>query len=117
MRRIRKEPDPVGFIQLLFFDEATGEVVTLGGAGFISTEEDEAAWNNIKAFDGKSSFQADRLDAKRDIYDERCVSAQSCETLTGKPIATLIAQGRAALGAELRSYQRAAMQLVVDNAK
>jgi len=117
MRRIKKQPEPAGFIQLVFFDDATGEVVTLGGAGCLSVEEDAAAWSNVKAFDGESSFQADRLDANRDIYDERRVSAQTCEALTGKPIATLIAEGRAALAAELQGYQRTAMRLVVDNAK
>lgn len=116
-QRKKNALDPVGFIQLVFFDDATGEVVTVGGAAFFSVEEDKAAWNNIKAFDGESSFQADRLDSRRDIYDERRVSAQTCEALTGKPIATLIAQGRAALAAELRGYQGTAVRLVVDNAK
>lgn len=115
--RVKKQPKLVGFIQLVFFDDATGEVVTLGSAGFLSVEEDAAAWSNVKAFDGESSFQVDRLDANRDIYDERRVSAQTCEALTGKPIATLIAEGRAALAAEMRGYQRTAMRLVVDSAR
>lgn len=117
VRRSKKEPEPVGFIQVVFFDEATGEVVTLGGAGFVSIEEGTAAWSNIKGLEGESNFQADRLNARRDIYDQRCVSAQTCEALTGKPIATLIAEGRAALAAELRSYQRTALRLVVNKSK
>jgi len=32
------------------------------------------------------------------------VSAETCELLTGKPIRTLISEGRAALAAELASY-------------
>ena len=93
-----------GHIQLVFFDDTTGETVTLGGAGFLTKAEDDAAWANVAAFAGESSFMADRLDANRDIVDEKAVSAETCELLTGKPIQTLIAEGRAALAAELASY-------------
>jgi hypothetical protein len=64
--------------------------VVRGGAGFISAEEDEAAWNNVKAFDSGSNFQADRLDAERDMYEERRVSAQTCEAVTGAKAAVEI---------------------------
>lgn len=93
-----------GYIQLVFFDDTTGEAVTLGGAGFLTKDEDDAAWANVSTFAGESSFMADRLDANRDIVDEKAVSAETCELLTGKPIQTLIAEGRAALAAELASY-------------
>lgn len=98
----------VGYIQLVFFDDTTNEIVTLGGAGFITKEEDDAAWTNIPAFSGESSFMADRMDANRDIVDDKSVSAETCEILTGKPITQLIAEGRTKLAAELAEYRKAA---------
>ncbi|WAH66876.1 hypothetical protein [Xanthomonas hortorum] len=89
------------YIQLVFFDDITGEVVNLGGAGFITEEEGEAAWANIPVFSGQSSFMADRMDADGDIVDDKVVSAETCERLIGKPIAQLIREGRAKLSAEL----------------
>ncbi len=84
-----------GHIQLVFFDDATDETVTLGGAGFLTKEEDDAAWANIPIFSGESRFMADRMDADLSIVDNKIVSAETCERLTGKPIAQLIADGRA----------------------
>lgn len=97
-----------GYIQLTFFDDTTGEAVVIGGAGFLTCAEDVAAWANVAAFDGSSSFQADRLDAQGDIVDDKTVSSETCERLMGRPIAALIADGRAKLVAELASYERAA---------
>lgn len=91
----------VGFIQLTFFDDITGEAVTLGGAGFVNKKEDDTAWANVPAFPGQSRFMADRLDANRDIVDDKPISAETCERLMGKPIAQLIAEGRTKLTAEL----------------
>ncbi|MEY2117320.1 hypothetical protein [Rhodanobacter sp. FW106-PBR-R2A-1-13] len=87
----------VGYIRLVFFDDAANEAVTLGGAGFVTLAEDGAAWENVRPFAGATSFQADRLNAERDIIDERAVSAETCEQLMGRPIATLIREGRARL--------------------
>jgi len=97
-----------GYIQLVFFDDTTNETVTLGGAGFVTKEEDDAAWANVPAFEGESSFMADRMDANRDIVDDKPVSAETCERLTGKPIAQLIADGRAKLTADLAELRREA---------
>lgn len=102
------EEQCVGFISLVFFDDTTGEVVTIGGAGFVTEAEFEAAWENVPRFGGKSNFQADRLDAARDIVDEKPVDVVTCETLTGKSITTLIAEGRAKLAEELAAYRKAA---------
>lgn len=82
-----------GYIQLVFFDDTTGETVKLGGAGFLTKADDDAAWANVPTFAGESSFMADRLDANHDIVDDKAVSAETCERLTGKPIQTLIAEG------------------------
>ena len=95
-----------GSIQLVFFDDTTGEVVTIGGAGFLTEEEHAAAWDNIPVFEGESSFMADRVDASGDIVADKVVSAETCEVLMMNPIANLIAEGRAKLQAELASYQR-----------
>lgn len=91
----------VGYIQLVFFDDATNEVITLGGAGFVSKNEDANAWAAIPEFVGESSFMADRMNATRDITEDRRVSAETCEALLGKPIAELIAAGRKTLAEEL----------------
>ena len=102
------QPPCVGFVQLTFFDDTTGEAVPIGGAGFLSRAEEDAAWSAIEVFDGQSSFQADRMDAVGDIVDDKTISAETCERLMGRPIAELIAEGRANLATELASYQRAA---------
>ena len=94
-----------GYIGLVFFDDTTNEAVNIGGAGFLSKEECDAAWANVAEFDGESSFQADMMDGQRDIVDDRRVSAETCEFLTGRKIATLIAEGRAKLAAELAGYR------------
>lgn len=105
---MQAEEKCAGYIQLVFFDDTTNETVTLGGAGFLTKKEHDAAWANIPAFSGESSFMADRMDADRDIMDDKPVSAETCERLTGKPIAQLIADGRAKLVAELAEYRREA---------
>lgn len=97
-----------GQIALVFFDDKTGEAVTLGGAGFLTDAEFEAAWANVPEYSGKSNYQADRLDAQGDIVEEKTVDVVTCKILTGNPITTLIAEGRAKLAAELASYRNAA---------
>lgn len=106
----QQEAPCVGYIQLVFFDTASNEVTHLGGAGFITPEEDTAAWANIPAFSGQSNFMADRLDANYDIIDDKPVSAETCERLMGQPIEQLIAEGRRKLAAELAEYERQAEQ-------
>ncbi|HBO2935146.1 TPA: hypothetical protein L4R50_000140 [Pseudomonas aeruginosa] len=93
----------VGYIQLQFFDSTTDQVVCLGGAGFVTKAEDDAAWANVPVFEGESAFMADRLDSEGDIVDEKPVSAETCEKLMGRPIAELISNGRAQLKAFLES--------------
>ncbi|PKY09681.1 hypothetical protein B1757_13845 [Acidithiobacillus marinus] len=85
----------VGYIQLVYFDIAADNIVILGGAGFASSVE--AAWDNITEFSGKSSFMADLMDDEWSIVKEKQISAETCECLMGKPIAQLIAEGRAKL--------------------
>lgn len=97
-----------GYINLVFFDDKTGEAVSIGGAGFLTDAEIAAAWTDVPTFGGRSNFQADRLDGLGDIVDEKTVDVVTCERLTGKAITTLIADGRAKLSAELASYRKAA---------
>lgn len=93
-----------GFIQLVFFDDKSNEVITIGGAGFLTEPELDEAWNNLPTFNGKSSFQADRMDAQGDIVDEKTVDVATCEKLMSKPITTLIVEGRAKLAAEIARF-------------
>ena len=93
----------VGYIQFVFFDDAINETIILGGAGFETVEKDAAAWDAVPQFSGTTSFQADRMDAICDITNDRQVSAETCEHFLGKPIATLIDEGRKALAEELAS--------------
>lgn len=95
------EQQCVGYIQVVYADTTSNEVITLGGAGFITRAEEQAAWGNVPAFDGATNLVADRLDANRDIVEDKPVSVETCERLMGAPIAELIAAGRAKLTAEL----------------
>ncbi len=95
----------VGYIQLVYLDQSSGEVITVGGAGFLTKDEDDAAWGNIPTHPEETDFMADRMDADRNIVDDKWVSAQTCERLMGAPIAQLIAEGRAKLDAELAAYR------------
>ena len=104
----KTEETCAGYISLVFFDDKTGEAVTLGGAGFLTDALFEAEWANVPEYAGKTNFQADRLDGQGDIVDEKPVDVVTCEMLTDKPITTLIAEGRAKLAAELNSYRKAA---------
>lgn len=108
--------DSIGYISLIFFDDTTGEAVTIGGAGFVSTDELTAAWANIPEFPGQSSFQAELQDDQHDIVDERTVSAETCEALTGKSIAELVIAGRQKLQDEIDAYRQAAAVTAVVSA-
>jgi hypothetical protein len=94
-----------GYISLVFFDERSGEVVDIGGAGFLTEAEFAEAWANVPEFAGKTNYQADKLDAQGDIVGERSIDVVTCERLTGKPITTLILEGRAKLAAEMAEYR------------
>ena len=97
------EQQCVGSIRLVYADTTSNDVITLGGAGFITREEDDAAWENIPAFAGATNLVADRLDAKGDIIDDKPVSVETCEVLMGASIEQLIQAGRAKLSADLVS--------------
>jgi len=89
----------VGSIRLVYADTTSNDVITLGGAGFITREEDDTAWKNVPAF--ATNLVADRLDANGDIIDDKPVSVETCEVLMGASVEQLIAVGRAKLTLEL----------------
>ncbi len=99
----KNEQQCIGSIRLVFADTTSNEAITLGGAGFITREEDEAAWENVPAFTGQTNLIADRLDATGDIVDDKPVSVETCEVLMGASIEQLIAAGRAKLAGDLAS--------------
>lgn len=89
----RKEDQCAGFVEFQFLD---GErIVTLGGNVFQTNAEVEAAWASIPDFPGESAFMADRLDTHRGLVDTKQVSAETCEILLRRSIASLISEGRA----------------------
>lgn len=92
----------VGYVELVFYDDLTNEVMTLGGAGYLTAAEEEQAWLELASVEGDSCFQAHRLDADHCVFDTKPVSAVECERLTGKPLAHLIYDARAALRGEAR---------------
>ncbi len=98
----------VGFIDLHFLDNTTNQIILIGGASFISEDEFATAWDRIPVFEGlKSSFVADRVDADGNILDDKDVSAEVCEHLTGRSISQLIEDGRAKHQALLKSISNA----------
>lgn len=97
----KNEQQCVGSIRLVYADTASNQVITLGGAGFASQEEDDAAWANVPTFAGATNLTADRLDADGDIIDDKPVSVETCESLMGAAIEQLIDAGRAELAGQL----------------
>lgn len=84
-------------IRLIFADDQKGGVTPIGGAAWLTQDEQMKAWGAVpklhEAHD--TSFFAELLDVDDDVLDDMPVSAQTCERLMGKPIAELIAAGRA----------------------
>ena len=97
--------DCFGYIDLIFFDEIANEAISIGGAGFLTEQEFSKAWANLSLHTGHSSFQAEHLDCDGDILEDKTISAQTCEALTGKPITTLIIEGRAKHAADFAAKQ------------
>lgn len=83
-------------IRIVFSDDLMNGVTTIGGAGWLTQEEQEAAWAAIPDLgEGSSSaFLADFIDENGDIVKDKRISAETCEALMGKPISVLIEEGR-----------------------
>ena len=99
----------VGYIQVGFSDEVSGEFICLAGIGCVTTDELEREWSNIPALaaQDESRFIADMLDASGDVMQDRRVSAETIEALTGRSVADLIVDGRRRLAAELEQLRGA----------
>lgn len=90
---------PVWCLQVTFCDEENNGFVILGGAGWKTQAELEAAWNDIPEAPGGWSnpdcLCVDKLDLGDDILMERPITASIAEFLLGKPIKELIEEARA----------------------
>lgn len=91
----------VGGINLVLCDNASGEVILLGGMRAITQDELKASWDGVPAFPGETAFIADKVDANGDIVDDRPISGETVAALMGQPISDLIAAGRRRLADEL----------------
>jgi hypothetical protein len=97
----------VSFIQFVFVDDTTDEIITLGGVGYATEHEGTAAWGAISASTGEEAgFMAvrwrevNRPAARRTIVGDHKVPVALCEALLGQPIGQLIARGRRRLAEE-----------------
>lgn len=86
-------------LQVTFCDEENNGFVTLGGAGWKTKAEWEAAWSQIPeapaGWDNPDNLCVDKLDLNGDHVSERPVTANVIESLLGRPIKTLIDEARA----------------------
>ncbi|NQE51864.1 hypothetical protein [Herbaspirillum rubrisubalbicans] len=92
-----KKENVVYEIRLTFIDDAKNGFTQIGGAAWLSKEEQTAHWENIPALaDGNDSdFVAELIDADQfSILEEKRVTAETCEALMGKSIQMLIDKGR-----------------------
>lgn len=90
--------EPIHSIRLIFADDQKQGVTPIGGAAWLTKEEQAKAWATLPKLHEQhdTSFFAELLDADdSDVLEDMPVSAETCERLMGKPIAELIAAGRA----------------------
>ncbi|MHC5208755.1 hypothetical protein [Pseudomonas chlororaphis] len=94
-----KEKAPVWCIAITFADEENNGFVTLGGAGWESQAEWESRWAQVPVSQlgdqDPANLIADKLDQDGDQVDEKFITAETAEHLLGRPLAELIAEGRA----------------------
>ena len=101
-----KEKAPVWCIAITFADEENNGFVTLGGAGWESQAEWDAGWAQVPVSplgdQDPANLIADKLDQEGDQVDEKFITAETAEYLLGRPLAELIAEGRANTSFTLR---------------
>jgi hypothetical protein len=94
-----KEKASVWCIAITFADEENNGFVTLGGAGWESQAEWESRWAQMPVsplgVHDPANLIADKLDQGGDQVDEKFITAETAEYLLGRPLAELIAEGRA----------------------
>lgn len=90
---------PVWCIAITFADEENNGFVTLGGAGWETQAEWEQHWQDIFVAPmgdaDPANLIVDKLDQDGDMIDEKRITAGTAERLLGRPLAELIAEGRA----------------------
>ncbi len=86
-------------IAITFCDEQNNGFVTLGGAGWHDQDEWDRQWDAIPesplGADDPAMLIADKIDDSDDRVGERFITAETAERLLDKPLADLIAEGRA----------------------
>lgn len=86
-------------IAITFADEENNGFVSLGGAGWADEAEWEAQWENMPVSplgdEDPANLIADKLDHDGDLIDEKRITAETAEHYFGRPLAELIAEGRA----------------------
>ncbi|HBO8163347.1 hypothetical protein FA101_20665 [Pseudomonas aeruginosa] len=94
-----KEKKTAWCIAITFADEENNGFVTLGGAGWESQTEWESQWAQLPESplgeQDPANLIADKLDQDGDRIDEKFITAETAEYLLGRPLAELIAEGRA----------------------
>lgn len=86
-------------IAVTFCDVEMNGFVTLGGAGLYDQDEWNRQWAAIPVSElgaeDPSLLVADKIDADGERVDERFITAETAEALFKRPLAELIAEGRA----------------------
>ncbi len=84
-------------IAITFLDSANNGIVALGGAGWPTRFEQDREWEKIPAASAgeDAALFADKLDHSGDRLEDRPITPSTVEALLGKPLETLIAEGRA----------------------
>lgn len=85
--------DAAGMLVLTFCDHANDRFVDLAAWRFDTAAEIEAAWRSVPVAADDTAFLLDRH-GPDGCTDNRSVDAAWIERRTGRPIATLIADGR-----------------------
>ncbi|WP_257605306.1 hypothetical protein [Pseudomonas sp. UMAB-40] len=89
----------ISSIAITFADEENNGFVILGGAGWEDAAEWEAQWSNMPVSplgdDDPANLIADKLDHDGDLIDEKRITAETAEHYLRRPLAELIAEGRA----------------------
>lgn len=86
-------------IAITFCDAEKNGFVTLGSAGWYDREEWSRQWAAVPGAplgaDDPAMLMADKIDDSGDLVDDRFITAETAERLLGKPLAELVAEGRA----------------------
>lgn len=92
------KPGAAGMIVFTFADVRANEFIDLAAFTFKTTEALQAHWEKVPVAGTKdTAFIADIYNGDNDLVDDRPVTAETIEAISGRCIADLIAEGRKAL--------------------